>query len=300
MAAKEKKSLVNKDNYVVIQGWMLTDLKLKGNELIIYAAIYGFSQLEGQKFTGSLQYLADWTNSTKQGVMKCLKSLEEKGLIHKKELFINKVKFCEYVTSQAREPLNKVDGGMQQSLIGGSKQSSPNTIEPYNLEDNLSDKPDKSDKERVTASEASTQTSPLSLSELKQRMSPEVVEFMDGLIQDQVKTELEQRKNRLQTLDSENLEPSAFTKRLIKAGYIQAGDLQIGEYNAFFEDMVYECGDWHLVRNAVQYFCKTCKGEMRKAVTDRLAYLKTSVRTGVERQQMQESINASLYPFGAM
>ena len=52
-------SKVQKDNYIVIQGWMIEDLKLKGNELIIYAIIYGFSQTEGQLFNGSLQYLAD-------------------------------------------------------------------------------------------------------------------------------------------------------------------------------------------------------------------------------------------------
>ena len=67
---------VKRENYITIQGFMLTDLKLKGNELLIYACIYGFSQAENQVFNGSLQYLADWTNSTKQGVIKCLKSLE--------------------------------------------------------------------------------------------------------------------------------------------------------------------------------------------------------------------------------
>ena len=65
-------SKVNRQNYIALQGWMLTDLNLKGNELIIYACIFGFTQAENQSFNGSLQYLADWTNSTKQGVVKCL------------------------------------------------------------------------------------------------------------------------------------------------------------------------------------------------------------------------------------
>ena len=69
------KNKVINENYIVIQGWMINELKLKGNELMVYAIIYGFSQLESQKFTGSLQYLADWTNSTKQGVQKSLKKL---------------------------------------------------------------------------------------------------------------------------------------------------------------------------------------------------------------------------------
>ena len=65
--------MVKPENYITIQGWMVTELKLKGNELLIYALIFGFTQTTNQNFTGSLQYIADWTNSTKQGVLKCLK-----------------------------------------------------------------------------------------------------------------------------------------------------------------------------------------------------------------------------------
>lgn len=122
-------SKVNRDNYIVVQGWMLTDLKLKGNELIIYACIYGFSQAEGQTFTGSLQYLADWTNSTKQGVLKALKSLVEKQYIAKKENYINGVKFCEYRATKFNAPVNKVEQGVQQSSTDGMQQSLPNKID---------------------------------------------------------------------------------------------------------------------------------------------------------------------------
>ena len=121
-------SKVKRENFVTIQGFMLTDLKLKGNELLIYACIYGFSQAENQVFNGSLQYLADWTNSTKQGVIKCLKSLEEKEFIVKKENYINGVKFCEYYATKFNTSVNNVDGGIKQSLTGGSKQSLPNNI----------------------------------------------------------------------------------------------------------------------------------------------------------------------------
>lgn len=119
-------SKVKRGNHIVIQGFMLTDLHLKGNELLIYACIYGFSQAENQVFNGSLRYLADWTNSTKQGVLKCLKSLEEKQYIGKKEKYINGVKYCEYYATEFNTLLNKVDGGGQQSLTGGGQQSLPN------------------------------------------------------------------------------------------------------------------------------------------------------------------------------
>lgn len=130
-------SKVNSDNYVVIQGWMISELKLKGNELMVYAIIYGFSQgNEGQRFTGSLQYLADWTNSTKPGVIKNLKSLMEKGLIGKEEKQINSVKFCEYYATEFNRVLNKVEGGIKQSLPGGIQQSLPNNIALDTIADN--------------------------------------------------------------------------------------------------------------------------------------------------------------------
>lgn len=121
---------IKNENYTTILGFMVNDLHLKGNELLVYAIIYGFSQAEEQVFSGSLQYLADWVGASKQGVSKNLKSLVEKGLIEKRDYMKNGVKFCEY---RATKALNKVDGGMKQSLMGyetkfngGIKQSLPN------------------------------------------------------------------------------------------------------------------------------------------------------------------------------
>ena len=134
---------VNSDNYVVIQGWMINDLNLKGNELLIYAIIYGFSQAEGQIFNGSLQYLAEWTNSTKQGVSKNLKSLVEKGFIGKNDKYINGVKFCEYYATKFNGVSNKVEQGMQQSLTPPIQQSLTNNISLDNTSNNTKKKKEK-------------------------------------------------------------------------------------------------------------------------------------------------------------
>ena len=75
------KKYIKPENYIVVQGFMLTELGLKGAELMIYATVYGFCQTEGQCFTGSLSYLCEWTNCTARGVSKCINSLIEKGLI---------------------------------------------------------------------------------------------------------------------------------------------------------------------------------------------------------------------------
>ena len=121
-------SKVKDGNYYVVQSFMVKELKLKGLEKEIYAIIYGFSQAE-QKFDGSLQYLADWTTSTKQGVMKALKSLQEKGLINKEEKYKNNVKFVKYYATEFNR-------GMQLCLIGDIKQSLPNNINKDNINNN--------------------------------------------------------------------------------------------------------------------------------------------------------------------
>ena len=121
-------SKVKNENFIAIQGWMVTELGLKGNSLLIYAIIYGFSQAEGQVFTGSLQYLADWTNSTRQGALRILKNLIEAGLIIKKEKIVNGVKFCEYCCQNVNGVLTKCEQGVNKMLT--------NNIED-NIEDNI-------------------------------------------------------------------------------------------------------------------------------------------------------------------
>lgn len=128
--------IIKNNNYLVIQGWMRTELNLKGSELLIYAVIYGFSQIENQKFTGSLQYLCDWTGCTKQGVIKSLKKLIEKNLIEKEEEIINNIKFCKYKVNTIKQSLI----GIKQSLTRGIKQSLPNNKELYNKDINKENK----------------------------------------------------------------------------------------------------------------------------------------------------------------
>ena len=86
-------------NYITILAPMITRLKLKGNELLVFALIHGFSQDRESRFKGSLKYLIEWTGLDKTTVIKILKSLVEKRYIHKFEYEKNKVRFCEYSTN---------------------------------------------------------------------------------------------------------------------------------------------------------------------------------------------------------
>ena len=112
---EETKTLIDDNNFMVIQGWMINKLKLKGSELLAYACIYGFSPTTGTEFTGSLQYLANWCCCTKRNVLIQLESLVEKGYIIKSETFKNGVKFCSY----------RVDKDIVENFTTGEKSSPP-------------------------------------------------------------------------------------------------------------------------------------------------------------------------------
>lgn len=136
---------MNRDNYLVIQGWMITELNLKGNDLLVYAIIYGFSQTEDQYFKEGLKYLADWCASSKQGISKNLKNLIDRNLIEKVEYTYNKIGYrCS----------TKLNTDVQQSLTPSchiymepSNNGSDKAINKSNRlinNDNMKDKKDKS------------------------------------------------------------------------------------------------------------------------------------------------------------
>ena len=83
-------------NFIVIQGWMINNLELKGNRLIVFAIIYGFSQDGKSKFNGSLEYLMKTINGSKNTVLKAIKDLEEQGLIIKEKRSVKNIVCNEY------------------------------------------------------------------------------------------------------------------------------------------------------------------------------------------------------------
>ena len=89
-------SKVKDDNFFLVSGWMLNRLNLKGTALHVFAIIYGFSQDGEGSYTGSLQYLMDFTNTTKKTIISTLQELVEKGYLIKTENYINGVKFIKF------------------------------------------------------------------------------------------------------------------------------------------------------------------------------------------------------------
>lgn len=128
------------DNYIVILGWMSNELKLTGNELLVFALIYGFSQDGESEFSGSRSYIAKTFNISKPTVDKALKSLLEKRYIEKHKMIINDVQINRYKVSL--QVVKELYGGSKEilpeggkeTLLGGSKETLPNNISKINIE----------------------------------------------------------------------------------------------------------------------------------------------------------------------
>lgn len=118
--------MINDGNYITIQGWMRTELNLSGNELIVYAIIYGFSQNKQGEFTGSVQYLADWVGCTKRTVTTILRKLVDEELVKKTVVQLdNNSKRVSYqanvVVGKNFLGGEKISQGVGKNFLGGRK-----------------------------------------------------------------------------------------------------------------------------------------------------------------------------------
>ncbi len=78
---------------------MKSKLKLKGNALLLFALIHGYSKDGKNKCRVSLSYMAEWLDTDKAAVSKLITKLEKAGYINKLEYHIGGVKCYEYTAN---------------------------------------------------------------------------------------------------------------------------------------------------------------------------------------------------------
>lgn len=123
------------ENYITIQWWMINELKLKWNELVLYAIIYWFSQDWETKYRWSLSYIQNSLKISRHTVISLLKKLEEKWLIIKKE---NKTWNLYSINQQVVQKLHQgsaeiaLVGSAKTSLVGSAEIAPNNNIYIYN------------------------------------------------------------------------------------------------------------------------------------------------------------------------
>lgn len=109
------------NNYYTIQGWMRNKLKLKGNELIAYAIIYGFSQDSESVFSGSIKYISECIGTSKVATFAILHRLTEKELLIKIDKTANGVKIVNYRINENFIPSKETLSGSKESLLGSKE-----------------------------------------------------------------------------------------------------------------------------------------------------------------------------------
>ncbi len=72
---------IKPENYITIQGWMVTELGLSGKALQLYALLYGFSQEKGGGYSGRQDYLMEWLGCTRRSILNYITELKGKGLL---------------------------------------------------------------------------------------------------------------------------------------------------------------------------------------------------------------------------
>ena len=173
--------MIKNENYITIQGWMLNELHLKGNALIIYATIYGFSQTNNCEFTGSANYLAEWCGCSRQTVMTTLNKLVEDNLLIKNEEFKNNIKFCSYSVNltgcqnSLQGGVKKFDRGVSKNLTGECQKILHNNIN-NNINNNKEYKIDKKNSKKK--SKIDTKIQSIEKKCLEYDLEDEVIELL--------------------------------------------------------------------------------------------------------------------------
>lgn len=129
---------VKEGTYVNIQSFMVNELHLSGNALIIYAVIYGFSQDGGSWFTGSRSYLAAWCQASKSTVSRNLETLCADGLVERRERTESGVLLVDYRVARGIQNeqgcTQNEQGGVPKMGMGGVPKMSTHNIEVDNID----------------------------------------------------------------------------------------------------------------------------------------------------------------------
>ena len=92
------------DNFIVVWGFMRQEFKLKGFELLVYAVIFGYHKSNCAPFTGSREYLEEWTGGSRTSVENALSSLVDRGLIIKEYMRYGNIKKATYRVNTEKLP----------------------------------------------------------------------------------------------------------------------------------------------------------------------------------------------------
>ena len=110
---------MKKFDYIVIQAPMISELGLKGNSLLLFAMIHGFSKDGVNRYRASLNDMCEWLCTSKGSICPVLDSLEKAGYINR---FEDEDKVVEYTTNyDALLKKVAVEGALKPALVHKQK-----------------------------------------------------------------------------------------------------------------------------------------------------------------------------------
>ena len=150
---------------------MASELHLSGNELSVYAIIYGYTISEKKAFSGSISYIESFLGMSRRAVFYVLNKLVEKDLIVKTEKYVNGQKFCTYKTNLKYVPDKtgnaygaKIARGGAKIARGGAKIA-PNNIDDIKRDNIEKESISNSSSDSLNSEEFNSSTDSLSIQE---------------------------------------------------------------------------------------------------------------------------------------
>ena len=113
-------------DYMIILAPMKSKLKLKGNALMLFALIHGYSKEGKNTCRVSLAYLAEWLDTDKAAISKLINKLAKAGYINKLEYYSGGVKCFEYTANYEAMLVKAIQGepmGLEGPSVKGGCQN---------------------------------------------------------------------------------------------------------------------------------------------------------------------------------
>lgn len=126
---------MNKLENLTVYRWMISDLKLSGNELLTFAFIYSYSTDGMSVYMGGQTYLSDFLGISRQSVNHAISKLLDKNLIKEFNVVTERGKFKNYaynfdfikteiIVETALEGCQEsLQGGLSRNLTRGCQES---------------------------------------------------------------------------------------------------------------------------------------------------------------------------------
>ena len=120
--------------YFKIHRFMIDELKLKGNDLLVYALIFSFTNNSDKMcFFGSQRYIGEYLGMCRQSVNVSIKALTEKGYIKKSIIQNNGKSICSYVSNILLTDVVKPDTDLSENPTPACRETRHNNyIDNYN------------------------------------------------------------------------------------------------------------------------------------------------------------------------